>query len=100
MDAVGRLIPIDLTRADGQPFPRSVVTVLDRKGIAAEHKRDPVMGVAMPGRALPQRQALTADEHLVSPVKNVFSHRRGVCLPSIANEFGVIAKVSMTVTVG
>jgi hypothetical protein len=80
MDKGDRFIPIDLTRTDGQPLPGSAVAVLDREGIATEHERDTVIGIAMPGRALAQRQPLASNERLVPPVKDLFSHRRDVRL--------------------
>ena len=50
MDAIGRLVPIHLSRCEADLVARASVTVFDLQRIAAEDDRYAMARVAMPGR--------------------------------------------------
>jgi hypothetical protein len=75
MDPVGGLVPVDLTRRDRDPFLLATVPVLDGQGVSAQHDRDPMVRISMPGQCLTGRQSLPSNERGASVQENFIGHR-------------------------
>jgi hypothetical protein len=62
MDPLGRLIPIHLAWRNREAVTGAAVTVLNGDRVPAEHDRNSVEWIAVPGRGFTGHQALPTDE--------------------------------------
>ena len=75
MDAVARLVPVDLPRRHREAGELGPVAGFDREDVAGEHDRDTVERVAMPVHRLARPEPQPADEHRSTPEELLLGHR-------------------------